>query len=145
MDAQVMKLIRQIEPPKDRPFVAAFLLVQGDTVLGVCDRPSKLPFGVVDLTKPWKVVVGTVNEFGKAEVVGVVAEAYPDEKKSCWRLTSPIDGDSRLIGVVGTMAGIICNRLRVLYDNDCFDDVLTLPPCVTIWSADPWTVEGKKK
>lgn len=151
MDTQVMQLIREIEPPKDAPYVAAFLLVQGDTVLGVCDRPTKLPFGVVDLTKAWKVMVGTVNEFGEAEIVGVAAEAYPDaaEKKSCWRITSPIDGNGRLIGSAGTMSGIIRNRLGVLYGNGCFEDVLALPPRVTVWSADPWSdvgaIKGKKQ
>ena len=151
MDTQVMQLIRQIEPPKDRSFVAMFLLVQGNTVLGVCDQPTKLPFGVVDLTKPWKVVVGTVNEFGDAEVVSVVAEAYPDtnEKKSCWRITSPIDGNNRLIGSAGSMSSIIRNRLGVLYGDGCFEDVLASLPRVIVWSVDPWSdvapLKGKKK
>ncbi len=140
MDAQILKLIQEIDPPVDCPFTAMFLLVQGDTVLAVCDRPTILPFGVVDLSKPWKVMVGAINEFKRPEIIGTAAEAYPstDAKKNCWRITSPIDGNNRLIGSADTMAGIIRNRLGVLYGNGCYEDVLALPPRVTIWSADPW-------
>ena len=147
MDTQVLKLIRDIEPPEDRPLVAAFLLVQGDTVLGVCDQPTKLPFGVVDLTKPWKVLVGAINEFKEPEVMGVIAEAFPsdDEKKSCWRITSPIDGECRLIGSAGTMAGVIHNRLGVLHGNGCYEDVVALPPRIVVWAADPWSGEKPVK
>lgn len=138
MDTPILKLIKEIDPPVDRPFTAMFLLVQGDTVHGVCDRPTQLPFGAVDLTKPWKVMVGTINEFKEPEIVSTAAEAYPDEKKSCWRITSPIDGNSRLIGSAGTMAGVIHNRLGVLFGNGCYEDVLTLPPRITLWAADPF-------
>ena len=142
MDSQVLSLIREIDPPhpSDEPMAARFLLVQGDKVFGVAERPTQLPFMDVVLSKPWKVMIGTINEFGQAEIIGTAAEAYPDTdpSRNCWRISSPLDGYGRLVGSAGTMTSIICDRLRVLYGNGCYDDVLKLPPHITIQAVNPY-------
>ena len=141
MDTKILNLIREIDPPhpSNEPMTARFLLVQGDKVFGVAEQPTHLPFRDIALSKPWKIMIGTINEFRQAEIIGTAAEAYPDSSRNCWRLTSPLDGDGRLVGITGSMAGIICDRLHVLYDNNCYDDILKLPPPVIVQAVDPYS------
>ncbi len=61
---------------KELPTVTAFLLVQGDKVLDVCNDPAKLDYDMIDEFADWGVYAGARNEFGACEVVGPVAKVW---------------------------------------------------------------------
>lgn len=130
MDMQAWRLIKNM----DKISTPMFLLIQ-DNVLGVSKVPMRLPFQDLDLTRKWQVVIGTVNEFGNQEIVGLAAEVYPKIDTTCWRISSPIDGDFRLIGTTGAMSDLIYKRLEVLFCKGQYDDVCNLPMPITLYSC----------
>ena len=141
MDTQVLNLIRELDPPTDEVPEPLFVLTQGSKVFGVAKVPTRLPYYELELSKPWKVALGIINEFGQPEIVCMIAAAFPMARTTCRRISSPIDGTDRLIGQTGTMAGVICNRLAVLFNNGCYEDVLNIPPSVIVYDCD----SGAKK
>ena len=136
MDKQVLDLLRKMDQPTDEAPQPLFVLTQGPKVFGVAKIPMQLPFCDLELSKPWEMALGMVNEFGKTEIVGTIAIATPRANTSCRRVSSPLDCDNRLVGQTGTITGLICDRVGVLFRNGCYDDVLNPPPTVIVYDCD---------
>jgi len=122
-----------------------FLLIQNDNVLGVSPTPKNLPYKILNQAQTWLIVIGTVNEFDQPEVVGTVAEAYPRHGKPCYRVSSPLDGNGRLVGSAMSIIGLITERLRVLYGNGCYQDLCQLPPAIVVTGCDSGAPKKKAK
>lgn len=121
-----------------------FLLIQNDKILGVSPTYRNLPYTRLDHTQNWIVVIGTINKTGKPKIVGTVAEAYPKPEKSCLRVSSPLDGEGRLVGNTSmTIVGFITQRLGVLSQNGCYDDMAALPPTIVAIGCDSGAPEKK--
>jgi len=141
MDKQVLDLIHQMDPPTDKAPQPLFILVQGPKVFGVSTIPMRLPFYDLELSQPWKIALGMVNEFGRPEIVSTVAKAFPKANTTCRRISSPVDCENRLVGQTGTITGLICNRMGILFRNGCYGDILNPPPTITVYDCD----SGAKK
>jgi len=139
MDAQVMTLIKRM----DKVSKPQFLLIQGDKILGVSPIYHNLPYRTLDQTQNWMVVVGTIKETGKPEIVATIAEAYPKPGKFCYRISSPLDGENRLVGNATSMIELITSRIRILYNNRCYDNVNDLPPTIVIVGCDSGAPDKK--
>ncbi len=114
-----------------------FLLIQGGEVVDSATKPERLAFSFIDETVNFNVAIGCINEFGKQEVVGIVAGAYPttDSACHCWRVTSFIDGADRLIGATGRISSFLRSRLMTYNNKGKFDDLANLPAPITIVGA----------
>ena len=108
-----------------------FLLTQGE-VVDVSSRPDTLDYSLIDGSNDFQVAVGCINEFGKSEVVGTVAHAYPTPDCVYWCVSSELDGYNRMVGIVGSMAEFIQRRLCIYLRQGRFHDLCCLPPPVTI-------------
>lgn len=120
-----------------------FLLIQNDKILGVSPTYRNLPYKLLDQTQNWMVVIGTINGAAKPEIVETVAEAYPKAGKFCLRVSSPLDGEGRLVGNSTSIVGFITQRLGVLSHNGCYDDVAALPPTIVATGCDSGAPEKK--
>lgn len=120
-----------------------FLLIQNDTILGVSPTYRNLPYTRLDHTQNWMVVIGTISKAGKPKIIGTVAEAYPKPGKFCLRVSSPLDGEGRLVGNSMTLVGFITQRLGVLSQNGCYNDMAALPPTIVAIGCDSGAPEGK--
>jgi len=108
-----------------------FLLIQGD-IVDCTSRPDTLTCISIDDANDFQVAVGWVNDIGEREVVGIVAEAHPLADANRWRVSSELDGYSRMIGITGRMSEFIKNRLCVYWNNDRFYDLCQLPQPVIV-------------
>jgi len=108
-----------------------FLLIQGK-VVNVSSRPDMLDYSLIDDNNDFQVAVGCINEFGKAEVVDVAAEAYPTPGCVYWIVSSDLDGYNRMIGITGSMAEFVQGRLCIYLRQGRFHDLCCLPQLITI-------------
>ena len=110
---------------------AQYLLIQ-DVVLDASEYPHHLMYNLLDNAANFQVAVGCINEFGKPEIVDFVARAFSSSGCAIYRVSSPIDGFNRMIGVTGTMAQFIQNRLNVCWHQDLYSDLCNLPVPIVI-------------
>ena len=108
-----------------------FLLIQGE-IIDVSVRPDTLNFAFVDAYSTFQVAIGCVNEFGKAEIVGIVARVDPMPSCTRWCVSSELDGYNRGIGIMGRMADFVKERLRVYWGKGRFSDLCQLPQPILI-------------
>jgi hypothetical protein len=108
-----------------------FLLIQGE-VLDAWHNPDNLGYQVLDDTKPFKVAIGCVNEFGEQEIIGIVAVATPTPDCKRWIVSSHMDGYDRMVGCTDRMADYVKSRLRSYYRSSMFSDLCQLPQPITI-------------
>jgi hypothetical protein len=108
-----------------------FLLIQ-DGIKDAADNPSDLRYSRIDPDHDFQVAVGCVNEFGEREIVGVIARAQPVEGCHSWRISSEIDGYSRLIGRRNCMSSVVKGRLHTFYRMGLFSDILQLPKAMVV-------------
>ena len=108
-----------------------FLLIQGE-VLDAWQDPCNLGYQVLDDTKPFKVAIGCVNEFGEQEIIGIVAVATPMPDCRRWIVSSHLDGYDRMVGCTDRMADYVKRRLSAYYRADMFSDLCNLPQPITI-------------
>lgn len=115
--------------------VAQFVLVQNDSVLAVSEYLACVPWNLIDQQVDWKLAIGTVNEFNEAEIVGMVAEAYPTIDADSWLISSPIDKPNTLITSrwLASMLSLVQNRLSRIYRGGVYDgDLCNLPQAVVV-------------
>lgn len=108
-----------------------FLLIQGE-IVDVSVRPDTLNYIFVDDVSGFQVAVGCVNEFGKPEIIGIIAEMHPCVNARVYRISSEIDGYNRLVGITDRMKTIIQNRLGVYWRSGKFADLCNLPQPVIL-------------
>jgi hypothetical protein len=96
-----------------------FLLIQGE-IIGVADQPHKLNYADLDRANNFQVAIGCVNEFGKPEIIGIVAEGYPVPGCFTWRVSSELDGYNRLVGGGDTIGEWIRYRLQTYWYQNRF-------------------------
>ena len=109
-----------------------FLLIQDGVVLHKSATPSFLRFDRVNEDKDFQVALGCLNEFGKREVLGTVANAIPKYAATSYRVSSAIDADNRLVGPTTPMYEIVRQRLSVYWRKGQFDDLRNLPQTVVV-------------
>jgi hypothetical protein len=124
-----MPAIMTTEPVK---LAKTFLLIQDGVVLHKSATPSFLRFDRVNEDKNFQVAIGCLNELGKKEVVGTVANAIPKYASMSYRVSSAIDSDNRLVGCALPMTEIIRQRLSVYWRKGQFDDLCNLPQTVVV-------------
>lgn len=112
-----------------------FLLIQDEEILDVATGPDNLLYSAVDGTAAFHVAIGCINEFGKPEVVGVIASAFPTVDATHLRVTSLMDFANRMTGFSVSMTVLIRNRLNSYYAQGYFDDILQLPDAIIIRGA----------
>ena len=100
-----------------------FILVQNGEILDVSSRPTSLMWCLVDPDESFSVMFGILNEFGIHEILAPCAE-YIQSVGSIWYLTSPFDGDRRMVGITGTSIDCISGRLALMYKKGRLDDPL---------------------
>ncbi len=100
-----------------------FILIQDGEVLDVSHRPGALLWCLLEADIDFKVAVGVINEFNKNEIAGVCAQ-YFHGAGTAWYLTSPMDGNRRMVGQAGTPAECIRQRLSTLYKQGRLTDPL---------------------
>lgn len=108
-----------------------FILIQ-EGIVDTANSPAALVFSFLDVFTPFKVAVGCINEFGKAEIIGIVAAARPSKSCNVWYVSSELDGHNRMIGITGRMSDFVRGRLCTYYQNGKFSDLCNLPQMVTI-------------
>ncbi len=109
-----------------------FLLIQGGTVLDGTATPSFLHYNRVNDRKGFQVAVGCVNEFGKKEILGVVANSIPKPGSTYLRLSSEIDNANRRGVSLLSPAEIIRQRLYIYWQKGRFDDLCQLPQTIVV-------------
>jgi hypothetical protein len=113
--------------------VAQFVLVQNNRVLAVSEYLACLPWSLINPLVDWKLALGTVNEFNEAEIVGVVAEAYPTVYEDSWLISSPVDRANTLITIQrrASLLGLVMGRLDRIYPGGVYEgDLCNLPQAV---------------
>ncbi len=100
-----------------------FILGQDAEILDVASRPNTLLWCLLEPDKDFEVLIGTINEFGKHEIIGPCGLYYHVEGETTWMVTSPMDGCARRVGVTGTPASFIRSRLTTMHHNKRFDDL----------------------
>ena len=102
-----------------------FILTQDGKIADVALNPSLLLGWTTgpDLS----VLVGTINEFGKHEILGPCGEYFHAEGETTWMVTSPLDGYNRQVGITGSVGAFIISRLSTLYKNGRFKDLVNFP------------------
>ncbi len=108
-----------------------FILIQ-EGIVDTANSPAALAFFSLDVFMPFKVAVGCINEFGKAEIIGIVAEAHPIERCNVWYVSSELDGHNRMVSITGRMSDFVRGRLCTYYQNGKFSDLCNLPQMVTL-------------
>jgi hypothetical protein len=108
-----------------------FILIQ-EGIVDIANSPAALAFSFLDVFAPFKVAIGCVNEFNKAEIVGIVAEGRPTESCNVWYISSELDGLNRMVGITGRMSDFVRGRLCNYYQSGKFSDLCNLPQMVTI-------------
>lgn len=115
--------------------VAQFVLVQNDCVLAVSEYLACVPWGLIDQHVEWKLAMGTVNEFNEAEIIGMVAEAYPAFNADSWLISSPVDKPNtlRTITQIVSMLSLVQSRLSRIYHGGVYEgDLCNLPQAVVV-------------
>ncbi len=112
-----------------------FLLVQEDKIVDTASEPNKLFYSIIDGTTVFDVAIGCINEFGKPEVIRVIASAFPIGDATCLRITSLVDGPNRMVGFTTSMTQLIRMRLNTYFARGLFDDLLQLPATIIIRGA----------
>lgn len=115
--------------------VAQFVLVQNDRVLAVSEYLACVPWSLIDQQVDWKLAIGTINEFNMAEIVGIVAEAYPAIDEDSWLISSPIDKPNTLFTItqITSMLSIVQSRLSQIYCGGVYEgDLCNLPQAIVI-------------
>ena len=110
--------------------IARFILVQFDRVLAVSEYLSKMPWYMIHEYYDWQIAIGTINEFNVPEIIGVIAEAYPQFNEDHWLITSQFDKPSTTvtIGPRASMQGAIRDRLDRIYRGGVYEgDLCCLP------------------
>jgi hypothetical protein len=108
-----------------------FVLIQGD-VVDEAATPSFLRFDRVNENKDFQVAVGCINESGKKEIHGVVANSIPRPGATSYRISSEIDGQGRRIGASLPAAEIMRQRLSVYWQKGRFADLSNLPQIIVV-------------
>ncbi len=104
-----------------------FLLSQDAEILDVSSKPSSLLWCLIEVDKDFSILIGTINEFGKHEIIGACGEYFHIEGGNTWMVTSPMDGYDRRVGITGTPASFIKSRLTTMHHNKKFDNLLNYP------------------
>lgn len=112
-----------------------FLLIQGGSILGVATGPDNLLYSAIDGTCDFDVAIGCINEFGKPEVVSIIASARPMADATHIRVISLIDGSNRMVGFGTSITSLIRTRLNSYFSSGYFDDLLQLPDTIVIRGA----------
>lgn len=99
-----------------------FLLVQGERVLDISDRPMSLMWSLIDTDDDFSVVLGVKNEWGRCEIISPVADYYTGSGSDIWLLSSPLDGMDRVINSSGGVCELLYKRLETLYKQGRFND-----------------------
>ena len=92
-------------------------------------------YSIIDGTAVFDVAIGCINEFGKPEVIRVIASAFPTADATYLRITSLADGPDRMVGFALSMTGIIRTRLNSYFARGLFDDLLQLPETIVVRGA----------
>lgn len=109
-----------------------FLLIQDGAVVDDSATPSFLNFDCVNENKGFQVAFGHINEFGKREILGVVANYIPTPGHTCFRVSSGVDNQNRLVGSSVPPYELIKSRLSVYWRQGLFDDLCNLPQTVVV-------------
>jgi len=109
------------------------MLIQDKEVLDCCQDPHALMWSLLE-EKDFCVAVGVINEEGRREIVGTCAEFTTQVGSKVAFLTSPIDGNRRLVskgGIVACIRERVCLLFRygLLSDPCNFSRVLMLEGC----------------
>ncbi|GMU26233.1 MAG: hypothetical protein AMXMBFR16_11380 [Candidatus Uhrbacteria bacterium] len=104
-----------------------YLLMQGDRILSVEPYVTMLDDNELDVNAAWRIAVGVVNEFGRREIAGVVAEFTPRVNSTVYYLSSPMDGHERLVGKTVDSRTMIFDRISKLAQNGRYNDLACLP------------------
>jgi hypothetical protein len=113
-----------------------FVLLQEGEIVDRAATPSFLHFDRVNEKKGFQVAVGRINDSGKREIVGVVANSIPRYGYSALRISSEIDDHNRLVGAALSPAEMIRQRLSVYWRKGRFDDLGQLPQTVVVMGVD---------
>ena len=102
--------------------VVYYLLVQGDRVLDISDRPTSLMWNLIDTDEDFSVVMGVKNEFQRLEIVAPVAEYQTSNGSDIWLLTSSLDGEDRIVNSSAGACQCLHQRLEALYKSGRLSD-----------------------
>jgi hypothetical protein len=108
-----------------------FILIQGD-VVDEAATPSFLRFDRLNEDRDFQVAVGCINDDGKKEIHGVVANSIPRPDANSYRVSSEIDGHGRRVGASLPSSELIRQRLSVYWQKGRFSDLTTLPQTVVV-------------
>ena len=72
----------------ETPVVVAYLLIQDNNILDVCNDPSKLNFELLNEYFDWRIYAGCKNEFGQKEIAGIVAKVWCTNSYSNYVITA---------------------------------------------------------
>ena len=109
-----------------------FLLIQDGAVLDDAATPSFLHFKRANQNKDFQVAVGCINESGKKEILGVVANAIPRPGYTSVRISSEIDNHSRRVGATHSLSELVRQRLSLYWRTGLFRDISYLPKTVVV-------------
>lgn len=112
--------------------VPLYILIVGDRILGVDITPMQLPFEEIPADTSFTVAVGVKNEFGKREIIGTIADYKHIDGATVSRITSPLDGNYRLVGLVDNAPEFIKERLRIMFRSRMITDVACLRTIVVV-------------
>jgi hypothetical protein len=82
--------------------------------------------------RDFQVAVGCINDDGKKEIHGVVANSIPRPGADSYRVSSEIDGRGRRVGASLPSSELIRQRLSVYWQKGRFSDLTTLPQTVVV-------------
>jgi hypothetical protein len=108
-----------------------YLLVQGKAIVDIADSPSALLYSAVDDKLGFKVIIGCINEFNQAEIVGIIANIGELKDSPSWRICSAVDGNT-VIKARKSPIGLVRDRLGMMFRYGYFYDLCRLPVQVTI-------------
>jgi hypothetical protein len=90
-----------------------------------------LCYSLVNDFTGFQVAVG-YTEAANRKILGIIAQTFPTTHCTAWRVSSELDGYSRLTGISGRMSDFVLNRLRVYWQKGRFSDLNKLPQPVTV-------------